>query len=207
MNTRKQILILLLLASTFGVANAQFSTKHAIYTNGEINLGNYWGGDLGLNYVYQEKYAFQLGLTSNMRKAKSTPEDFTNGIVGIFLLGMNTPLDQWQNYSASFGRVFKLNPSGTIRIVPTIGLGYNIYTKPENWEKILYNPYTLNLGRNYSYDDIDYHALSLIINPKIEFPLTRYWGLTLSPMLQTSRNGTYIGIGFGSMIGMLRDKR
>ena len=190
----------------FSFANAQFAKNNAIYANGEMNFGNYWGGNFGLNYVYQEKYALQLGLTGNMRKAKSIPEDYTVGAIGIFaLLGANTPLDQWVNYSVSFGRVFKLNPSGTIRMVPSIGIGYKIYTKPENWMKIQEGSSTWT--ENYSYEYIDYNAISLIINPKIEFPVIRYWGLTVSPMVQISRNGTYVGIGFGKMIGLLRDER
>lgn len=76
------------------------------------------------------------------------------------------------------------------------------YTEPENWKKI--NNKTVSVTKNYSYDDVEYQAVSLIVNPKIEFPITRYFGFTVSPMLQKSKDRTYFGIGLGSMIGILR---
>lgn len=57
---------------------------------------------------------------------------------------------------------------------------------------------------NYTWDYGERHRISFIINPKIEFPFTRYWGLTVSPIVQFSKDRTYFGIGIGSMIGLLR---
>jgi hypothetical protein len=46
--------------------------------------------------------------------------------------------------------------------------------------------------------------MSLIINPKIEFPLTNFIGLSVSPMIQLNKDRTYYGIGFGTMLGKLK---
>ncbi|HSP84008.1 MAG TPA: hypothetical protein VLN72_09800, partial [Gillisia sp.] len=62
------------------------------------------------------------------------------------------------------------------------------------------------LDENYSYEYHKYHTVSLIINPKIEFPITRIYGLTLSPMILINKDRTYMGIGVGHMIGLLRKK-
>ena len=47
----------------------------------------------------------------------------------------------------------------------------------------------------------------MILNPKIEFPFSRFYGLTLSPLFQINKDRTYIGIGVGQMIGLLRKRK
>ena len=187
---------------SFNLANAQFAENDAIYATGELNLGNYFGADLNLNYVLKEKYAFKVGYNGNFRKPKSQPEDFTTGVTGILVFGLNSPVDRFENFEATVGRIYKINRSGTIRANLSLGVGYTVYTEPENWKKI--NNKTVSVTKNYSYDDVEHQAVSLIVNPKIEFPITRYFGFTVSPMLQKSKDRTYFGIGLGSMIGILR---
>ena len=63
------------------------------------------------------------------------------------------------------------------------------------------------LTENYTWNYKKYNTLSLIINPKIEFPFTRFYGLTISPMLQINKDRTYFGIGIGHMIGLLRKRK
>ena len=73
----RQIISLLVLFICISVASAQApKKKHAFYVTGAVNLGNYFGGDLNLNYVLKEKYTFKIGYTGNVRTAKSTPKDF-----------------------------------------------------------------------------------------------------------------------------------
>ena len=105
-----------------------------------------------------------------------------------------------QNFQASFGRVFYLNEKQTVRANISIGLGYTIITEPESWKKI--SP-AFFVG-NYNYEYKSHSAVSLIVNPKFEFPLTRFYGLTLSPMLQINKDRAYYGIGIGQMLGRLK---
>ena len=63
------------------------------------------------------------------------------------------------------------------------------------------------LTENYTWIYNKYNTVNLIINPKIEFPFTRYFGLTISPMLQINKDRTYFGIGIGQMIGLLRSRK
>lgn len=185
---------------SFNLAKAQFAKNNALYATTELNLGNYWGLDLNLNYVLKEKYSFRLGYTGTIRKAKSQPNDFSTGLIGIFNFGLNRPFDQFENFGASIGRIYKLNKEGNIRVNCSLGAGYTIYTEPENWKK------TGNLSwtENYSYDKVKHQRLSLIISPKIEFPVTKYWGMIISPALQINKDRVYFGIGLGNMIGLLR---
>ena len=199
---KKTLILLLIIFASVNIANAQFAKNNALYATGELNMGNYYGTDLNLNYVLNEKYSFKLGYTGNLRKPKTLPEDFSTGVTGILVWGLNHPMDNFENYGASVGRIYKLNQSGTIRVNLSLGIGYSILTEPENWEKI--NNNFVHLQKNYSYDNVEHKAVSLIVNPKIEFPITRFFGFTISPMLQINKERTYFGIGIGSMIGLLK---
>ncbi|MDO5607706.1 MAG: hypothetical protein Q4G08_04530 [Capnocytophaga sp.] len=199
--TRK-IFLLAISFISFSIANAQFIENNALYATGELNFGNYLGMDLNLNYVIKEKYSIKIGYSGNLRKPKSQPEDFTTGVTGILVFGANSPMDKFESFGATVGRIYKMNQSGTIRINLSLGAGYTIYTEPDNWEKI--NTNTVSLSKNYTYDYVKHKTISLIVNPKIEFPITRYWGLSASPMLQINKDRTYFGIGLGTMLGLLR---
>ena len=199
---KRKIFLLAMSFISINFANAQFAENNAVYATGELNLGNYFGVDLNLNYVLNEKYSFKLGYTGNLRKPKTLPEDFTTGVTGILVWGLNHPMDQFENFGASIGRIYKLNQSGNIRVNFSMGVGYTILTEAENWEKI--NDNLVSPTKNYSYNYVEHKAVSLIVNPKIEFPMTRFFGFTVSPLLQINKGRTYYGIGFGSMIGLLK---
>ena len=184
-----RILTMLIFLLSLNVVNAQFAEKNAIYSTVELGLGNYYGMDLNLNYVLDEKYSFKLGYTGNIRKPKTQPKDFTTGVTGILVWGLNSPVDRFENFGASIGRIYKINKSGTFRANISLGVGYTHITEPENWEKINNNP--VSITKNYSYDNVKHGTVSLIVNPKIEFPITRYFGFTVSPMLQINRDRIY----------------
>ena len=199
----KRIITILIFSISIIQVNAQFDENNAIYSTGELNLGNYIGFDINLNYVYKEKYSFKLGYTGNIRQPKSQPEDYTSGLTGILLFGLANPYDQLENYQIGVGKIYKINQSGTIRLNASIGLGYTVIREPENWERID-NGF---LAENYTWNYNKYNTVSLIINPKIEFPFSRFYGLTISPLLQINKDRTYIGIGIGQMIGLLRKRK
>lgn len=95
---KSKIFILAISFLSFNFANAQFAENNAVYATVELNLGNYFGTDLNLNYVLKEKYSFKVGYNGNFRKPKSQPEDFTSGITGILIFGLNSPVDVFENF-------------------------------------------------------------------------------------------------------------
>lgn len=203
--TMKQLLILLFLFAGANIVNAQFAENNAIYLSGEMGAGNYFNGDLNLNYVYKENYSLKIGYSGNMRKAKSRPDDYYSGLVkGVFMLGLANPKDQLESYHISFGKILYLNTSKNIRANLLFGVGYTTITEPENWNKVEGSVIGKIILDNYTWDYGKRHVVIFIINPKIEFPITRYWGLTVSPMVQFNKDRTYFGIGIGSMLGLLK---
>ncbi len=193
-------IILLLFINTINCSKAQFDKNHFIYFTSEMNIGNYFGVDLNMNYVYKNTYSFKIGYTGNIRKHKLQPDDYTSGVVGFLLFGTENPYDQMENYLFAIGKIYNLNKYGTVRINLSIGLGYTTIREPYNWEKIDHPHH----GENYSWKYKRYNTISLIINSKVEFPFTKSFGFTISPMIQVNEDKIYIGIGIGQMIGLLR---
>lgn len=199
----KQILLVLLLITGINSAHAQSNSNHAIYFANEFNLGNYFGADVGMNYVYSEKYSVKAGYNANLRLAKSTPYDYSSGLVGAYLFGLAEPMDQLENYHLAIGQIYKLNKSGTIRVNFALGLGLTTIKEPKNWQR----ENRAFLVENYTWNYKKYNTLSLIVNPKIEFPFSRFYGFTVSPMIQINKDRIYLGIGIGQMIGILRKRK
>ncbi len=196
-------MLLVLFFLSINSIKAQFAENNAIYYSDGLNLGNYIGIDLNLNYVYKEKYSFKIGYIYNTRKPKSQPDDYSSGLAKALLFGASNPHDQMENYQIALGKIYSLNENRTTRVNLSIGIGYTVIKEPEDWEKIKSG----FVSENYTWNYEKRNTFSLIISPKIEFPFTAIYGLTISPMIQINEDKTYFGIGFGQMIGLLRNRK
>lgn len=203
---KRKILLIILIVLNAQLITAQNNTKDTYYLSNELSLGNYFGVDYNLNYVFKNKYSLKIGFSGNIRKPKSQPKDYSAGLNGLFSVGTENPYDHLLNYKIDFGKIYNLNPQETIRMNFSFGIGYTIIKEPNNWQ-FIESDAVINLAENYTYSYRNYSTLSFIINPKIEFPFTRFYGLTISPMVQISKDRTYFGIGIGQMIGLLRKKK
>lgn len=197
----KRTILLFFIILSFNSIKAQFAENNAIYYSDDLNFGNYFGVDLNMNYVYKEKYSFKIGYIYDIRKPKSRPDDYSSGLAKALLFGTENPHDLMENYQVALGKIYKLNENGTIRFNLSLGLGYTIIKEPENWQKIENASF---IGENYTWNYKKQNTISLIINPKIEFPFTTVYGVTISPIVQINKDRTYFGIGVGQMIGILK---
>ena len=195
----KLTLFIILISIQFIVSQSKETNK--LYITSELNLGNYIGVDLNLNFVTKKKYTLKIGYTGNLRSPKSKPKDYSS-INDI--LPLSGPYDRFKSYQISFGKIYELNKKGTIRANLSFGLGLTTIIYHKNW---LLNDVTPIYGGYYTWDTEKHNKVSLIINPKIEFPFTRFYGLTISPMIQINKEGTYFGIGVGQMIGLLTERK
>ena len=202
----KRILLLLSLAISSLSMNAQFSENHAIYGTMGLDFGNYFGANFGLNYTYQEKYSFRIEGTIRARSSASEPDDFSPGLGRAFSFGLANPYDNIKTTQLMVGRIYKLNPKGTIRLNLSVGVGLATISEPENWQRVETGNGLIFFSDNYTWDTYKYNTINFIISPKIEFPFTRHYGLTISPMLQINKGRTYVGIGFEHMFGLLRKR-
>ncbi|MBK8627435.1 MAG: hypothetical protein IPN86_18270 [Saprospiraceae bacterium] len=203
----KQIITIILFSISFISAYAQKDDSHnyRTYLSTDINLGNYLGLDLNLNVVYKEKFSIKMGYTGNSRKALSTPDDFIKGFNNFFY-----PKDKLRDFHFGLGKIYSLNKTGA-RLNATISIGTAIIIEPKSWKKLdpVGWPFIFNdLGAsNYDYLNKKYYEWSITLNPKIEFPFRRFYGITISPMVQISKTRTYYGLGIGQMIGEVKIKQ
>ncbi len=195
----KRLVILLFILCGMNCVNAQFEENNAIYGANEFNVGSYFGIDVSLNYLYLEKYSARLGYTTNTRLAKSIPSDYSPGVIGILTLGVGTPRDNFSSIHLDFGVIKKLNEAGTARVNLSLGLGFVTTREPVNWQQA-----DAFMTENYTWDYETSHAISFVVNPKFEFPFSRYWGLSISPMLQVYDGGVFFVVGVGHIFGLLR---
>lgn len=203
----RQFLTLLFVLACGSIAKAQFTDNHAIYMTVESGAGNYFSSNLNLNYVYKENYSLKIGYTGSVRKAVSQPDDYSGGLIkSVFLSGLSNPKDMLKSYHLSLGKIVNLDKSRNIRLNLLFGVGHTTITEPENWKKTNNSLIEDMVTDNYTWDYADSHGISYIINPKIEFPFTRYIGLTVSPMVQINKERTYFGVGAGVMLGLLKRK-
>lgn len=93
--------------------------------------------------------------------------------------------------------------SGVAKIF-TFGISEYILDEMDNFQILV--------GKIYKLDESGKIRLNLaggisyIVSPKVEFPLTRIFGISISPELLINKDRAFIGIGVGSMIGLLRNK-
>lgn len=79
----KRIITILICSISINLSYAQFDENNAFYLSNELNLGNYIGVDVNLNYIIKEKYSFKIGCTGNIMKPKSQPENYSSGLIGL----------------------------------------------------------------------------------------------------------------------------
>ena len=195
-------LLLILLTCSINTMYGQFFEDKLIYGSSQFNIGNYRGGDLNLNLLIKESYSIKIGFIDNSRKSKLTPDDYSPGLGGILLFGLTDPRDKLTVYELSVGKIYKLNKTENARVNLSLGVGYTIIREPENWKRTGGG----SLETNYTWDVGNRKTISLIINPKFEFPFSYVYGLTISPLVIINKNRNYFGIGIGHMIGKLRHR-
>lgn len=195
----KRLFTILLLAAGICSTDAQSKFDDAAYFSGDINFGRLIGVDLNLNYILNEKMVFRAGYSNSSRIARTLPDDYEAGLIGLFSLGLNTPHDFMQNIQFEVGWVWNLSEKGTARFNASAGLAWTLIERPFNWQKV-----DAFMGANYTWDYEYLHRISLVVHPRFEFPLIRYFGLSINPMLQTNRDMTFFGVGVGVMFGLLK---
>ena len=185
-----------------GQLQAQSVLKHSVYLNGDLLAGNYVAGELGLNYVYQGKFAVKVSYIGADRKAISTPDDFSTGLIGALTLGLFEPRDEMESYSFQIGRIFATGKQEKACYNISFGVVYSKLNEFTNWQKIN----TAGVAWNYSYDKYKADRIGVILNPRIEILAGRFFGVTFSSTLLVNKDRCFIGVGVGVMGGILRGR-
>jgi hypothetical protein len=99
------------------------------------------------------------------------------------------------------GYIHNLNPKGTIRLNLQAGIAL-IHTRYiTNFQK---KDRTYLFGDNYDYDSKYRNRFAFIINPRIEFPFFKGYGLSASPLVEFGGRKTVYGMGITHIFGRIR---
>lgn len=182
--------------------SSRWSEKHFLYASGDVMVGNYNGGDLGINYIFDGKYSVKFGFSATNKQSASQPLDFLKSSENEIPPNFNLPSENLENFHIMIGRVISLNSKENFRIILQGGPGLCNARIPTNWQWQDNNLYQAN----YNYDIQIKKEISLILNPKIEFPLSSLVGFSFGPMIMISERQSFFGAGIGIMYGIIGAK-
>lgn len=188
--------------TTFGQFSYKFlknkSTSNALYVTGDVMVGNHNGGDLGLSFVFDKKYCVKIGFSATEKSPVSAPNDFLKS-ASTDVQKKGVAFENSENFYLTFGRVLFFNSKEKVRIILQGGPGITNARTPENWRWEVNN-----LSESVYVNDITVQKkLSLIVNPKLEFPISSVMGLSFGPMYIYSQENSFFGAGVGLIYGLL----
>ncbi|MGB3343863.1 MAG: hypothetical protein WBA61_08125 [Aequorivita sp.] len=199
-----RILFLIIFLGAFTNAYPQFSEKNLFYGDVGLFWGNYNGFELGVNYIRNEKYSFQVSYYYHIIEAQEIPEDFhTSSLINLgptIFPEVSVP-DINHSFNILGGYVYNLNPDRTIRLNLQAGIAF-LYSKyATNFQK---RSSPVFFGDNYEYDFQHRSTVGVIINPRIDFPFFKGYGLSISPLVEFGGRKTVYGIGLVNIFGLTR---
>jgi hypothetical protein len=200
----KKLTIVYLLLLVYSGLGAQ-ANKSSFYLSSDFNFGNYVGGNFNANLLFNEGLSLQIGYSGNTRKCPTQPSNYRVAkLVEILTLGHSrNTYNYFSGGQVLIGKIFWLNETNTTRLNLLGGLGFTQISEPTNW--VWKGDIGISdVGSNYSYDINQYNQVSVVLNPKFEFTGKKFFGTSISLMLQANPKRTLFGIGFGTMIGDLR---
>ncbi len=204
---KKIIFFKFLLVST--MASAQFAENHFIYIDLGVPVASNYSGsviDADLNYIYKQKYTFEFGFSFLYRESESQPEDYNYDPFIDLWPTEQSPFDQIYSFKLLTGRLIKTK-SKLVRFNLKGGLSYSRFIKVTSWEKVTRSGFFGSSYEDYDYELEKLEGFGLVIEPSIEFPLTRVVGLSVSPFAYLSNQASAYGLNLEIMLGYLRDKR
>jgi len=186
------------------MANAQILKKNSFYLDAGATVGNYIGGDLSTNYIYNQKISFQLSYSHFERKDPSRPDDFTGGLSSIASLGKSTPKDKLKSFSILGGYILPYKGSDKGRWNLRAGLAYSEYKEAFDYHIINGSVEEEFLIGNYSYKNRYSEMVSLVLKPELEIAFSKYVGMGLAAFIVLNEKTTVFGLGINLKLGAVK---
>lgn len=191
------LLVLLMEATT---TQAQFFKNNALYSSIGVSAGNYFGASAAVHLIHKENYSFQANYQGLLRKARSTPDGYSNGMIGLLTFGLTTPMDDVESYQVLVGKVMYLNAEKNMRLNLKAGPTLSTFSTPTNWQPTE----DWIVGPNYSYEKVHKRVVGVILSTEIEFPATKVFGVALAPYGLFTQEGIAAGVELRTLLGWLK---
>ncbi|NMM50331.1 hypothetical protein [Marinigracilibium pacificum] len=173
-------------------AFGQYAKKPSFYIDLGLDHGNYAGASFTLNFITKNNLVFSGFYAFYQRYPNWLDKSSINALTPYIV-----PKEKNHNIGVSFGKGFYLNDIETIRFSVNGGVGF---TK-------LYDPI---YKENISIDNAEFSesfSPALYLNPRLEFPFSRYFGLGVGCRMTATKDRYYFGISTSLLVGSLREKK
>jgi hypothetical protein len=173
--------------------------KHAYYSF-TIQSGNYDGIGASLRIIHKSDFVFELGLMQADRRAKNTPDDYSMGLWSAITLSLDKiPRDEIQDYRITIGKRFKVFKNSKLYFLPTAGIGVSKVINSTEFEKVGDGL----LEDSHIWQEKAERKLSLNLGAKMEYALTRHFGLVVNSGGVFNSSRSFLSFGAGIIVGIL----
>lgn len=190
---RNSILTIIIICFNFlylsgqSIQTKSISYNPSRYLNAGLGGGSIFSSNIGINYIHQNKYSFMIASV----KGRSS----------------NSRHKIWE---ITGGKIIKLTKSGKTRLNLKGGIGHlnkrTTHTTYHHKSSIFDGTDLWPLGiLNIRKRTVTTYSSSfgLVFRADVELALSKYFGLSISPIVQLFGNDTYTGLNFNIIFGKL----
>lgn len=164
--------------------------------------GTHLTGSVSLDFVTARHLFFSFGFTDQTRTSNNAPSGYRSGIFDIF--GADGPEETLQQAFFTGGKIFPSKHS-RFRYVLSGGLAIGRFTEPVNFVKKTSIP-ILIFGNSHSYSQKTTQTLGLILAPRIDIPVARWFGMSLGALATINRKSSGFAVIGSMQLGYLRQR-
>lgn len=193
----KYTIALILVALSLNV-NGQGFAERQLYLKNSIGGGNYFGGNISVDYIGKKGTIIATGVSWLIRNASNLPDDY---------ISLNKPREVVSFVYISTGKSWTIKESSW-RINIIGGLGIDIYDRPTNF--IVTSPLIISFfgaGYEYDYEMQRNTSLGVIQKGHVEFDISRIFGLALGYTFIYSQYTTALMGDISLLIGIVGKKK
>jgi hypothetical protein len=199
------VLGLMLIARTLNAQESKTSSDN-FYIDLSATLGNFYGGDISLNYIHNNKVSFQFFYNRFERKDPSVPADYSGGLVDLFTFGGKYPNERLESIGILGGLVLPYKGSKKGRWNLRAGFAYSKFRKPMNYEKLDAGIVGSLFVGNYSWLFEESESMSLVLKPELEIAIFKHVGTGFHANLIYNKHAFIVGLGLSIKFGFVRGK-
>ncbi len=190
--------IILLCVIVIFAINCFAQQQNLLYMEAGAGGGTHVSFKFGLNYVFYESNVVSALLFSNFKNDPSVPGDYQRDLFG------GRPKDYMTIGAFMYGKML-YSIDREVRYNLRGGLALGNVTTPVNFRKRY--TYSYLFGSNYDYDQDTKNTAGVVLNPTIEFPFGRAFGLSVGLFSVISAEMSSFGVEGSMLIGRVRHKR
>lgn len=189
---------------------AQFNNPEDIYTSCEIGggYGNFQSFHINLDVIINQYDIFTIGFNYHTRLAPQIPVDFKPEHIS---LGgdLDAPTQDLKMVSFMYGKVFYTR-SRFLRFIARTGISMGNCNQPTDFKPVDVNYsggfFGPSWNANYKWKEENRFIGGFVINPVIEFPLLRGFGLNIGLNGNINNVASIFSLEAGLTFGHLRDR-